>query len=217
LFFHIPTNLHPVISQAWQRAGQQPLDKFAPYAAYVLTIEIFFQIALAANLIGSGRASNRTDIAYLFYLPFSTVFISSDNLHRKCAPLFLRTDQEFVWGIDLKGSLRAINAHFLELPEATRERGVMNFANVPPDGNLVADLWDRHLRGGFRKEPPVTLTSEESAKLLKRFKEHLQQPPTDPTIAGNSEEEMMSIKRMVRRRRGSWWQVPKDLPDSTEE
>ena len=85
-FFHIPQQLHAPIIQAWQHSGKRTLAEFAPYAAYALTVEIFFQVALGAGLIGE-RPSNRTDIAYLFYLPFSMVFVSQDDLHRKCACL----------------------------------------------------------------------------------------------------------------------------------
>lgn len=68
--FQIPAYLHPQIIDVWTAAGQPTLDKFAPYAAHVLTIEVFFQLSLAAGLIATERTSNRTDIAYLFYLPF---------------------------------------------------------------------------------------------------------------------------------------------------
>lgn len=88
---------HRPISKRWHNAGRPSLSKFAPYTAFVLTIEVFFQIALAAELISTNRNSNRTDIAYLFYLPFCQVFVSSDRLHQKVASLFLRPDQEFVW------------------------------------------------------------------------------------------------------------------------
>ena len=64
-----------------------------------------FHIAIAAHLISPERPSNRTDIAYLFYLPFCMMFVSSDKLHRETANLFLRADQEFVWGLDLKDDL----------------------------------------------------------------------------------------------------------------
>jgi hypothetical protein len=89
-FFHISQDLHGPIAQAWNNTGRRPLPEFAPYAAYALTVEIFFQVALGAGLIGGERPSNRTDIAYLFYLPFSMVFVSSDDLHRRTAPLFMR-------------------------------------------------------------------------------------------------------------------------------
>ena len=107
-------------------------------------------MALGAGLIGGERPSNRTDIAYLFYLPFSMMFVSSDKLHRQTAPLFMRSEQAFVWGQDLKAALKAVNEHFLKLPEEEREKGISAFAHAPPAGNLVADLWDKFLRKGYR-------------------------------------------------------------------
>jgi hypothetical protein len=147
-FFRIPQDQHRPIADAWQRAGVRTLAEFAPYAAYALTVEIFFQVALGARLIGGERPSDRTDIAYLFYLPFSMIFVSSDDLHRRTAPLFMRPEQQFVWGIDLKAALKAINEHFLKLPEEEREKGISKFAGSPPPGDLVADLWDQFMAPG---------------------------------------------------------------------
>ncbi len=120
----IPQQYHRPISERWQQMGRPRLSEFAPYTAFVITVEVFFQIALAAKLISSERNSNRTDIAYLFYLPFCQVFVSSDRLHRNVASVFLRPDQEFVWGQELKADLGKINTHFLKLPEADREGGL---------------------------------------------------------------------------------------------
>ena len=214
LFFHIPPHLHPRISERWRYSTERPFPEFAPYAAFVLTLEIFFRIAVASNLIAAERVSNRTDITYLFYLPFCTLFVSSDNLHRRCDPLFLRSNQEFVWGSDLKAALKKINEHFLQLPEHEREKGISRFASVPPAGNLVSDLWGRHLRAGYRAEPPAKLDPEKEAELVRRFKEFSKQPTLD---APASDDEMISIKRRVRRKRGSWWQVPKDMPTPKED
>jgi hypothetical protein len=47
------------------------------------------------------------DAHYLFYLPFCHVFASFDRLHRLLAPLFLRPDQRFLSGDDLKRELAA--------------------------------------------------------------------------------------------------------------
>jgi hypothetical protein len=168
-FFHIPQQLHAPIVQAWQHSGKRTLAEFAPYAAYALTVEIFLQVALGAGLIGVERPSNRADIAYLFYLPFSMVFVSSDRLHRSCAPLFMRPDQEFVWGLDLKPALKAVNDHFLRFPEAEREKGISAFAHYPPTGNQVADLWDRFMRKGYRDEEPIKLDPEKEAELVRRL------------------------------------------------
>jgi hypothetical protein len=212
MFFDIPQHLHSRISEAWKRAHKRSLPEFAPYAAYALTVEMFFQIALGAGLIGGERPSNRTDIAYLFYLPFSMVFVSSDRLHRRTAPLFMREDQAFAWGIDVKSALKVTNDHFLQLPEPDRDRGIRKFAHASPAGNLVSELWDRFMRKGYREEEPVeTRSSEEEAALVARLKEFVQRPTLATGEVGSGDDaEMMSIARTVRMRRGSWWQLPKD-------
>jgi hypothetical protein len=215
-FFDIPGYLHPQIAEAWRRSGKRTLPEFAAYAAYALTVELFFQIALGAGLIGGERPSNRTDIAYLFYLPFAMVFASSDKLHRRVAPLFLRPDQALVWAIDLKQSLKAVNDHFLQLPEEERERGISAFACAPPAGNLVADLWDRFIRKGYRDEP-IGMEPENEAKLVQRLEAFTNQPTLSAGAATAGEEaEMISVSRMVRKKRGSWWQMPKDYRQEPE-
>jgi hypothetical protein len=68
------------VSARFDFSGKAPLHEYAPYAAFVLTIEKFFHIALKkAGLIFPDRASTRTDIANLFYLPLCTTFVSSDR------------------------------------------------------------------------------------------------------------------------------------------
>ena len=214
-FFRIPKDLHPRIAQAWQREAKRTLPEFAAYAAYCLTVEIFFQMALGAGLIGGERPSNRTDIAYLFYLPFSMMFVSSDKLHRQTAPLFMRSEQAFVWGQDLKAALKAVNEHFLKLPEEEREKGISAFAHAPPAGNLVADLWDKFLRKGYRDEPRVKMDPEKEAELVERFKEFSAQPTISSPAASTDDAEMVSVQRKVRKRRGSWWQIAKDYKETS--
>jgi hypothetical protein len=179
-------------------------------------VELFFQIALGAGRIGAERPSNRTDIAYLFYLPFAMTFVSSDKLHRNTAPLFMRPDQSFVWGPDLKAALKSINEHFLKLPEAERENGISAIAHALPPGNLVADLWDKFMRKGYRDEPHVKMAPEKEAELVKRAKAFRKQPTAAGPGVGMEDPEMVSVERRVRRRRGSWWQVPKDLKDEED-
>jgi hypothetical protein len=218
-FLRIPQHLHRPIIQAWEREGRRALNVFAPYAAHIVAVEVFFQFALAAHLIASNRPSNRTDIAYLFYLPFCSLFISSDNLHRRTAPLFMRANQEFIWGIDLKSGLRNLNTHFLQLPEHVREQGVMSFAGSPPDGNIVAEIWDRHLRPGYRAEQdrPRESNPERDAELIKRFKEFRKEQTLPADQVQDLDPEMISVSHSVHRKRGSWWQVPKDTPDEPDD
>ena len=102
MFLGIDPKYHSEILQRWSISNYRVLPQYAPYVTHVFRVELFFQLALAANLISSSRPSNRIDVAYLFYLPFCKLFVSSDRLHKRCAPHFLRKDQQFIWGPDLK-------------------------------------------------------------------------------------------------------------------
>lgn len=215
LFLNIHPQYHREILQRWSEMNYPPLTRYAPYVAYVLTVEIFFQIALAANLISSDRPSNRVDIGYLFYLPFSMVFVSSDKLHSKCAPLFLRQNQQYIWGPDLKVGLKKINEHYQSYPEAQKEKGVMSFAGYPPkDGNfLIAEIWDKHLPG-WRKREEIDLTDKniKHDKLIEYFKKFTDAPALSPDEVDFdvSTADSLSIKRMLRKKKGSWFQISTD-------
>ena len=76
LFIGVGPQQQARIPTRWINTGSPPIVSYAPYAAYVLTVEVFFQLALAASLISRARPSNRTDVAYLFYLPFCMLFYS---------------------------------------------------------------------------------------------------------------------------------------------
>ena len=119
----VPEDMWPQIIQRWKAAGGPPLKEFAPFAAHVFSVDIFFFVSLAAGHISTERSSNQVDIAYLYYLPFCMVFVSGDKLHRRTVPLFLQDDQVFVWAPDLKADLSRIDAYFSGFPEAVRDLG----------------------------------------------------------------------------------------------
>ena len=98
------------------------LKKFAPYAAFVFMVDLFYYIALASHLIAPEKVTNKLDLSYLYYLPFCMLFISSDKFHRNCAPLFLRKDQTFIWGLDLKADLQKIDQYYESLPLEEKEK-----------------------------------------------------------------------------------------------
>jgi len=52
----------------------------------------------------------------------------------------LRSDQNFVWGPELKADLAQIVERYKGLSEEEKEKGMMKFARVPPEGSLVAKL-----------------------------------------------------------------------------
>jgi len=160
-FVQMPAYLRASIVHRWSEAGFPPLAHYASYAAHVLQVELFFQIALAANLISADRPSNRVDIAYLFYLPFCHIFVSGDKLHRRCAPVFLTKQQDFVWAAELKDDLARINRELMATSEVERQQGLHTLAPRPPgdSSTLLVSLWEKHAFGSPSEdgaEPPFS-------------------------------------------------------------
>ncbi|QLH51319.1 MAG: hypothetical protein HWD57_17040 [Candidatus Accumulibacter cognatus] len=213
-FLNIPHEYQQKILKRWSLMNYPPLARFAPYAAFVLEVELFFQIAVASKLIASERPSNRVDISYLFYLPFCMIFVSSDKLHRRCASHFLRGDQEFVWGQDLKADLARINERHLALPEATKQIGVLSFANSPPKeaGFMTTELWDRHMSPRWRDRQEIRHEMPKSSpNLVATMKKVGDAPPAKPEEVDMNDIQSMVLKRMVRKKKGSWFQIHKDI------
>lgn len=205
----------PPIAERWGTSGAPSIVVFSPYAAFVLSVLVFFNIALAAGLISTKRPSNFVDIAYLFYLPFCMIFISSDRLHRRTARLFLREDQEFVWGLDLKNALGEINQHFSNFPDSEKEKGLAGFARTPPDGvgELVTQLWDNHLPRWREPKKRSADADDQFEKIVAKVKQ-MEQAETaviDPKSFQVKDVESVAMRRVVRRKRGSWYQIPKDV------
>ena len=219
VFLGIDRWLHREIIERWATLSYRPIGRHAPYCAHVLTVELFFQFALAANLISSNRPSNRADIAYLLYLPFCHLFGSSDRLHRKSAAHFLRPNQQFVWGPDLKEGLKSLNEHYSALPDQVREQGLNRFARLPPtEGNfLVSRLFDRHCRGWRSRQDSGEVRKEnpKNEELLARMTNLRTAPQLrdDQIDFDVQSPDAVLVKLTVRKKRGSWYLLPKDLKE----
>lgn len=216
----IPRSARGRISQRWRALGSPPLAEYAPYAALVWEVLLFFYLAGGKSLISLERASNKVDLAYLFYLPFCMVFTSCDRLHERCTPLFMRENQEFVWGSDLKSDLREIDAHFDKLPEHEKARGIYHIAKGPPDlqGSVTASLWDRFLGSEWRtraSEPAPLGGDSESvtpADIHGLYRADSVSP--EEQLALDKEDvDAILLTRKVRLKRGKWWQVPSDIDE----
>ena len=208
--FGIPEPLRGDIIQRWKAEGGPHLVDFAPYAAYVTTVDTFFAFATGAGLESTERPSHRIDLAYLYYLPFCSVFSSGDGFHARLAPLFLTPDQVFVSAADLKADLAKLDAHYSELPQEVKVTGVVEFAFYPPTQGdfLVSRLWDRFMhpkwreRAESRVERPK-LTEEQQRELVERLKELRRDgSPSAPFDSDQADE--VQIRRRVPPRRGKW-------------
>lgn len=212
----IPQVVQNRILLRWTLEGKPALSEFAPYASFVLSVQIFFQVARATELV-SKKPSAMMDISYLFYLPFCMVFASSDRLHERCAPLFLRRDQGFVPGIQLKDDLDRLEKHFDTLPEAEKERGLYAFADKPPlEGDfLISRLWDRYLPNWRKAGKPLKPDSERDRRLVEYLKALEKAPDLRPSEIDFDHQNgnFVMLKKKLAKRRGKWWQLPKDLPD----
>jgi len=216
MLLNVPLHLQDQIFNRWQVLGYKPLRDFAPYAAFVLTVDVFFYIAAAAKLISTERVTNKVDLAYLFYLPFCMLFISSDKLHKQCAPLFLRDNQHFVWGFDLKEDLKKLDEFYDALPQAEKEKGLSAFASQPPNDTsyLVTRLWDACL---LKRQSNSTLSEPRDkaadSKIIDRFQKMAKAETLDATDVDFDmrNPDALMIKRSYRKRKGKWWQLPKDL------
>lgn len=211
----IPEELHREFHTRWKTAGEPPITRFAPFTAHVLIVDLFFTIALGADLISRERPSNKVDIAYLYYLPFCMAFTSNDNLHARTVPLFMGEDQVFIRGNDLKTDLARLDAHYSALPDEVKARGVMSIAHHPPtDGDfLTSRLWDKFMNPAWReRDSHLKLSGGEEEAAIEEIAE-MDDAPRVGREFRLDEAEAVLFKRIVPTRKGKWLLVP---PEVTE-
>lgn len=205
----------------WKREGRKKLHSFAPYAAHVLTVDLFFYCSLEAGLISSQRASNRVDIAYLYYLPFCTIFTSSDRLHASTAPLFLADDQVFVWGADMKTDLAALDRYFSAKPAEMKAQGLFRLATRPPvDGEfLTSKLWDQFCPLWRERAREYEAPKTDYTETMKHLKPMLDAAKVGGKAGSLTEEEIdiMVMQRLVPTQMGKWRLLPPGIEDTDSE
>lgn len=203
-----PETVEYVVNE-WVQKRRPPLRDHLPYFVFMLTINIFFCLVLPTQLLSNVKPSHKVDLAYLYYLPFCSVFTSKDNFHADIVPLFLSPEQTFVNGTELKEDLKRLVAHYEALPEDVLKTGLIHFAAYPPDdtGFLITRLWDKYLPGWrvARDMPkPVRDPGEE-----KRIVEEINRQTDSPELRPSDEHDMdkmdyVTIRRMVHPQKGRW-------------
>jgi len=202
----------------WNKSEKPSIREFAPYFTHVFSVDLFFYLAIASDLIGRGRPSHKIDIAYLYYLPFCMVFTSNDKLHGNIVPIFLRDNQTFILGSDLKADLARLDAHYDAFPDEVKKRGVMSFAHYPPhdDKFLVTKLWDKHMAKHWRKQetkPAPKPDSEASKKIMEEMRKFREEgtPMADGSRLSSDKADQMIIERKVLGRKGKWTRFPPEV------
>ncbi|MEO5927071.1 MAG: hypothetical protein ABIO72_00165 [Patescibacteria group bacterium] len=216
----VPSASQELTLKRWRDSGKAPVKDFAPFFYYVVSVNFFFYLAIATDLIGRGRPSHVIDLAYLYYLPFCHVFVSNDKLHADLVPFFLRDDQMFISGSELKADLANLDRHYDALPDDVKQRGVSSFAFYPPsdDTFLVSSLWDKYMSPTWRKDR-INLSpqpeNESSNKILEEMRRFEKEgvPVADDGQISSDQAHHIAIERKVRTKKGKWMRFPPEVID----
>jgi hypothetical protein len=193
----------------WTTARRPPLRKYLPYFVFILTINIFFCLVLPTQLLRNVKASHQVDLAYLYYLPFCSVFTSKDNFHAQIVPLFIRPNQTFVNGIEFKEEMKKLNAHYSALPEHVLKTGLSNFAAYPPEETelLTTQLWDKYLPRwrATKEQPSIPRDPEEEKRIVEEVNQSSRSTDLPRHDEHNTENlDYVNIQRSVYPRKGKW-------------
>ena len=216
----VPESAHVEIIDRWKKVGSPPIREFAPYFRHLFGVDLFFSLSIASDQISrirrQGKADNKVDITYLYYLPFCHVFVSKDNLHKRVVPLFMRGDQSFVDAEDLKMDLQRLDAHYSTLPDDVKNSGFCKFAKYPPEDTsfLITRLWDKHAplwrKHAAEKEPLDKTKDAKIIEELSRIREAAKS--SDPNERLSIEDtQFMQITRDILRKKGKWKRFPDDV------
>jgi hypothetical protein len=193
----------------WTAKRRPPLRDHVPYFVFMLTINIFFCLVLQTQLLRNVKASHHVDLAYLYYLPFCSVFTSKDNFHAQIVPLFLGPMQTFVHGIEFKEDLKKLDAYYSALPEDILKTGLINFAAYPPEDMtfLTTQLWDKYLPRwrSSMSEAKRDRDPESDKRLLERLKQLSESPDLQPHDERDIDKlNYVTVHRRVYPRKGKW-------------
>jgi hypothetical protein len=200
----------------WKDNRQKPIREYRPYFIHMLSINIFFSLVLPTQLLKKVKPSHHIDLAYLYYLPFCTVFTSRDNFHVEVAPLFMSPAQQFVHGDALKADLKRLNEHYLQLPEEVLEQGLYTFAQFPPDDSsyLTTRLWDAYLpnwRSASPNKVDVPPQIQEALKgLIDKYRNKSKPVPGDRNVS-IGELDFVEISKKVSPAKGSYLRFSRDV------
>ncbi len=203
-----PETVEYVVSN-WIQKRRPPLRDHLPYFVFMLMINIFFCLVLPTQLLSKVKPSHKIDLAYLYYLPFCSVFTSKDNFHADIVPLFLSPEQTFVYGTELKEDLKHLVAHYEALPEDVLKTGLIHFAAYPPDdtGFLITRLWDKYLPGwrAASEGPKPGFDPEEEKRIVEEINRQMDSPELQPSDEQDIDKmDYATIRRMVHPQKGRW-------------
>lgn len=193
----------------WIKLRRPKLREHVPYFIFLLTVNLFFCLLLPTQLLRNVKPSHQVDLAYLYYLPFCSVFTSKDNFHAQIVPLFLNENQNFVNGAEFKEELKRLNEYYSALPEEVQKTGLINFAQYPPDDTsfLTTRLWDKYLPRWreIKAKPKEPRDPESEKRLIEELDRLSDSAELQPHDERNSDKlDYFTVINSVRMRKGKW-------------
>lgn len=197
------------VLEDWIQRRRPALREHLPYFTFMLSINLFFCLALPTQLLRDVKASHQIDLAYLYYLPFCAIFTSRDNFHVQIVPLFLSPDQTFVHGDELKADLKNLNDLYSALPDEIRRSGLDGFARHPPQDTafFVTRMWDKYMPGWRTMPPPADVNDPnyDHKSIIEAVKKLTESPDVVPHTETDIDKlNYVKVERSVRLRKGKW-------------
>lgn len=142
------------------------MERF-PYVSYCLKVSLMFHFGLAFRHITT-RPTNRIDLEYFFYLPFTLGFSSGDQLHRDLFRHVALAKNDFCHRDDLKNDFHRLLRHGESAPEALNQA-------KPPElaaDSFTARMWAKHMKpvSQRRENLAKSLSPEDQRRLIDQFK-----------------------------------------------
>lgn len=165
--FSADDELKNSVLRRWDTGGFRILSRFAPYAFYCLKVQLAFDLGLYHGLITT-KATNYVDSEYLYYLPFTLVFATSDKQQAALAKLFLRPHQQFIDGGELKKDLARIAGYWNDLTDEQCKAHMREYGHYPPEipNSITYQLWARYMKARpSQAGDPTQLEGEDLEKL----------------------------------------------------
>jgi hypothetical protein len=194
----------------WAARHKPPIRQYLPYFTFMLSVNIFFALIIQTQLLRNVKQSHQIDLAYLYYLPFCSVFTSKDRFHAQTVPLFLNQRQTFVNGEEMKQDLTRLVELYSSMPDEVLKTGLFTFAQTPPEdpSYLVTRLWDKYLPlwRGFKDKPQGPRDPEADRKIIEEINMWVD---GGPGIQSHDEHDVdkldhVTISRSVMARKGRW-------------
>jgi hypothetical protein len=152
-----------------QRLPVGSLAEVAPYTHHCVRTALIFHLGLVNAVVGT-KDTNRIDLEYLYYLPFSNGFSSGDNFLIDMVKVVLTPEQLFIPAAELKADVKLLAAMWegFSAEEYLAEADRVG----PPDNSdsAIYRMWQKYMKPGYRQQKRPKLSPEKEKALMEKLR-----------------------------------------------